>query len=269
LTGLAPLRFAVSLLTIFPVGRRPIELRPGDSGRAISLAPFVGVLIWRPAAGVVFLFRVLLDGETSLLVPTLGIAAVAVLSGGLHLDGLADVGDALASRKPAAQALAVMKDPHVGALGAATVFFVTFAQISTLAMAIARHHGTVTMLTALMAGRLAVVLACRPGIPAASKDGLGASVLGTVSRLRAALVTAAVFALAIAAGKLEIDGGRFRESAHAVVAILAALAIAEVMRRLLVRRFGGLSGDMLGAMLEVATLVALLLMAARAPMWLH
>jgi adenosylcobinamide-GDP ribazoletransferase len=233
------------------------------------LAPFVGVLIWLPAAGVVFLFRVLLDGATSLLVPTFGIAVVAILSGGLHLDGLADVGDALGSRKPAAQALAVMKDPHVGALGAASVFFVIFAQISALELAIARHHGTVTMLTALMAGRLAVVFACRPGIPAASTEGLGAGVIGSVSRLRVTLVSAAVLALAIAGGKLEVDGGRFRESAHAVVAILAALVIAEIVRRLLVRRFGGLNGDMLGAILEVATLVALLFMAARAPMWLH
>ena len=254
---------------MFPVGRKPIELGPGDTGRAISLAPFVGLLIWLPAGLIMLAFRVLLDGSGSILVPTIGLGITALLSGGLHLDGLADVGDALGSRKPAAQALAVMKDPRIGALGAATVLFVVLVQISALGLAIERHHGTVTLLTAIMAGRLVVVLACRPGIPAASSAGLGASVIGSVSRFRAAVVTAAVLALAIAGGKLEVDGGRFRESAHAVVAILSAVVVAEVLRRLFVRRFGGLNGDMFGALVEVAALVDLVLMAARAPIWLH
>jgi adenosylcobinamide-GDP ribazoletransferase len=257
------------LLTVLPVGRKPIELKPGDAGRAISLAPFVGLLIWLPAGLIMLVVRVLLDGSGSLLVPTIGFAVVAVLSGGLHLDGLADVGDAIGSRKPAAQALAIMKDPHIGALGASAAFFVVLAQIGALGLSIERHHGTVTLLTAVLAGRLAVVLACRPGIPAVSSEGLGAGVIGSVSRLRASIVTSMVLVIAIGGGKFEYDGGRFRESAHAVVAILAAIVVAEIARRLLVRRFGGLNGDMLGAILEIATLVDLLLMAARAPMWLH
>ncbi|MCW2549223.1 MAG: cobalamin 5-phosphate synthase [Mycobacterium sp.] len=266
---MAPARYIISLLTVFPVGRRPIEMHDGDIGWAMSLAPLAGLLVWLPAGGVMYAARVLLDGSDSLLVPTLGLGVVALLTGGLHLDGLADVGDAIGSRKPAAQALAIMKDPHIGALGAASVFFVVLAQIGALGLSISRHHGTVTLLTAILAGRLAVVLACRPGIPAASSEGLGARVIGSVSRLRACAVTLAVLLIAIAGGKLEYDGGRFRESAHAVVSIVAAIVVAEVVRRLLVRRFGGLSGDMFGALTEVAVLADLLLMAARAPMWLH
>jgi adenosylcobinamide-GDP ribazoletransferase len=192
---LAQLRYAISLLTVFPVGRRPIQLRSGEVGPAIGYAPFVGVLIWLPAAGIMFGARVLLDGTASFVVPTIGLGVAAALTGGLHLDGLADVGDAIGSRKPAAQALAIMKDPHIGALGAVTVLFVVLAQAGSLSLAIQRHHGTVTLLTALMAGRLAVVLACRPGIPAASSEGLGAGVIGTVSRLRAAAVTVATLPL--------------------------------------------------------------------------
>jgi adenosylcobinamide-GDP ribazoletransferase len=266
---LAPARYIISLLTVFPVGRRPIDMRPGDVGRAMSLAPLAGLLIWLPAAGIMFAARELLDGTYSLLVPTIGLGAAALLSGGLHLDGLADVGDAIGSRKPAPQALAVMKDPHIGALGVVTLLFVVLAQIGSLSLAITRHHGTVTLMTAILAGRLVMVLACRPGIPAASSEGLGARVIGSVSRVQAASVTLVVLLIAIAGGKLEVDGGRFRESAHAVVALLAALVVAEVIRRLLVRRFGGLNGDMFGALAEVAVLVDLLLMAARAPMWLH
>lgn len=254
---------------MFPVGRRPIRLGPGGVGRAIGLAPLVAVMVWLPAAGVQLAFRILLDGSGSLLVPSLSLATVAVLTGGLHLDGLADVGDALGSRKPAAQALAIMKDPHVGALGAVTVLFVVFAQIGALGLAIGRHHGTVSLLTALLAGALAIVHGCRTGIPAARIDGLGAGVIGSVSRRRAILDTLAVLAVAIVAGKLDYDGGRFRESAHALVAVLAAVAVAELGRRLLVRRFGGLTGDMFGALVEIAMLVDLLIMSAHPPLWLH
>ena len=122
-----------------------------------------------------------------------------------------------------------MKDPHVGALGAATLLFVVLAQIGALGLAITRHHGTVSLMTAILAGRLVMVLACRPGIPAASSEGLGAQVIGSVSRLQAAWVTLAVLVIAIAGGKLEVDGGRFPESAHAVVALLAAIVVAGIV----------------------------------------
>ncbi len=259
----------ISLLTAIPVGRRPIDLAPGDVGRAMSLAPLVGVIVWLPAAGIMLASRLLLQADEALFVPVLALGSIALLTGGLHLDGLADVGDALGSRKPAAQALAIMKDSSIGALGAVTLIFVLLGEVGSLGLAVGRHHGTVALLTSQLAGRLAIVHACRSGIPAARPDGLGASVIGSVSRVRAAATTVAVFAFAGVAGKLDYDGGRFRESAHAMFAVLCAIVVAAALRRLAVRRFGGMTGDVFGALVEVAVLVDLAVMSARAPVWLR
>ncbi len=190
------------------------------------------------------------------------------MTGGLHLDGLADLGDALGSRRPADQALAIMKDPRIGPLGAAPLVFVLLGQAGSLDLAIGRHHGTVALLTSQLAGRLAIVHACREGVPAARPGGLGAGVIGTVTRWQSWLATAAVFAVAAVAGKLDYDGGRLRESAHATFAVLTAVVVAALLRRYVTRRLGGVTGDVLGALLEIAVLVDLAVMSARAPSWL-
>jgi adenosylcobinamide-GDP ribazoletransferase len=266
---LAPLRYIVSLLTVLPVGRRPIELGPGGIGRAVGLAPLVGVIVWLPAALLMYFSRVALDGGHGWIGPAIGLSAIAILTGGLHLDGLADVGDAIGSRKPAGQALAIMKDSQIGALGAVTLVFMIVTQVGALGLAVERHHGTVTLLTAQLAGRLAIVHGCVAGIPPARADGLGVRVIGTVSRLRAVVVTLLVLGVAGIAGKLDYDGGRFRESVHAVAAVLIAVFLGWALRRLLMRRFGGMTGDVFGAVVEFTALVALLVMAARPPGWLH
>jgi adenosylcobinamide-GDP ribazoletransferase len=213
--------------------------------------------------------RVLLHNPPSLVLPLLALATIALLTGGLHLDGLADFADGLGSRRPPAEALAIMKDSAIGAIGAATLIFVVLLQAGSLGLAIERHHGTVALLTATLAGRLAVVQACRNGIPAARTDGLGVNVIGSVSAVRAAVVTVLVFAAAVVAGKLDYDGGRLRESVHAVFAVFCAVIVAALVRRLAVRRFGGMTGDVFGALIELAVAVGLFIMAIPAPAWLH
>ncbi len=259
----------ISLLTVLPVGRRPIALAPRQTGAAIALAPLVGILVWLPAAGVQIGVRVLLHNPPNLVAPALALATIALLTGGLHLDGLADFADGLGSRRPPAEALVIMKDSAIGALGAVTLIFVVLVQAASLELAIGRHHGTVALLTSALAGRLAVVHACRTGIPPARTDGLGVSVIGSVSAARSAIVTALVFVIAAVAGKLDVDGGRLRESVHAMFAVLCAVVVAALVRRLAVRRLGGMTGDVFGALIELAVLTDLFVMAIPAPSWLH
>ena len=79
----------------------------------------------------------------------------------------------------------------------------------------------------MLAGRLAVVQACRRGIPAARTDGLGAGVVGSVSTAAGGRRRRSpCFAVAVVAGKLDYDGGRFRESVHAMFAVLCAVVVA-------------------------------------------
>ena len=225
--------------------------------------------MWLPAAAVQLGARHLLGNDSALLIPILSLGTVVVLTGAMHLDGLADLGDALGSRRRGAAALEVMRDSRIGAFGAIALVLVLLGQIGSLSLAIVRHHGTVSLLTALLAGRLAMVLACRRGMTPARTDGLGVGVIGTVSRLRAAVTTVCVFAAVGIAGKLDYDGGRFKESAHAMFALLCGLVAAELLRRLAARRIGGVTGDVLGAGAEVAVLVTLAVMSMRAPDWLH
>lgn len=259
----------ISLLTVIPVGRRPIALADRQVGTAMSLAPLVGVLLWLPAAGVVLVARLALVSRPGLVPPLLGLATIALLTGGLHLDGLADFADALGSRRTGEEALAIMKDSAIGAIGAATLIFVVLLQASALELAIERHHGTVALLTSVLAGRLAVVQACRRGIPAARPGGLGASVVGSVTAAKATVVTLAVFVVAGVAGKLDFDGGRLHESVHAIFAVLCAVVAAALIRRLAVWRLGGMTGDVFGALIEIAAAVDLFVMAIPSPAWLH
>ena len=162
-----------------------------------------------------------------------------------------------------------MRDSAIGAMGAIALIFFLLADVGSLSLAMARHHATVALLTSQLAGRLAIVLACRRGIPAASTEGMGSKVVGSVSNLRAAVTTVAVLAVAAIAGKLDYDGGRFRESAHAMFAVLCGVIAAYVVRRIAVWRFGGITGDVMGALLEVAVVVDLVVMSVTTPYWLH
>ena len=194
--------------------------------------------------------------------PLLALATIALLTGGLHLDGLADFADGLGSRRPAAEALAIMKDSAIGALGAADADLRRAARRrprSALAVEPPPRHGR---LADVRAGRPA---GGRPGVPPRDprrprRTGSAPASIGSVSALRAAVVTVAVFVVAAIAGKLDYDGGRLRESVHAMFAVLCAVVVAALVRRLAVRRLGGLTGDVFGALIEIAVVVDLVVM---------
>src|SRR5215472_5507535 len=100
LAGLAPLRVALGLFTIIPVRAGP-GISRDEAARAVLWLPVVGVLLAVPAAGV--LLGVAAGGRSTprlLLAAALAIGVLALLTGGLHLDGLADTADGLGSRRP-------------------------------------------------------------------------------------------------------------------------------------------------------------------------
>jgi adenosylcobinamide-GDP ribazoletransferase len=255
----------VGLLTILPV-RAPHTVDRRRAGWAITLAPVIGLGIGVVAALVVFGFRVLLgQPRQSLLPPLAGLAVLALLTGALHLDGLADLADGFGARRDAEGTLAVMRDPAVGAFAVVTLVLVVAIQAAALAVAISHNHGTVALLVSVLTGRLAVVVACASGAPPARPEGLGALVAGSVPRARASVVVLLGVVVAVLAGRFDYHGGGSAESVQAVVAVLAGLLGAEGLRRLAVRKIGGLNGDVLGALVETATLVTLIAMAVPIP----
>jgi adenosylcobinamide-GDP ribazoletransferase len=266
---IAGLRLAVSLLTILPV-RGPSTVDRRRAGWAMTWAPLVGLALGVGAALIVFAWRLLVGGMSESPIPPLfGLGALAVVTGGLHLDGLADFADGLGARRDRAGTLEVMRDSAVGAFAVIALIFVLALQTWALTLAVIRHHGTVAMIVSVVAGRLAATLACASGMPAARTEGLGSLVAGSVPRGRAVVVVLGCLGIAVLAGRFDYHGGGLGESAHAAVALMVGLLVAEGVRRLAGRKLGGLTGDVLGTLVETATTVSLLVMAMQHPPFLY
>lgn len=262
---MAGLHLAVTLLSIVRL-RGEVRTDRSSAGWAMTFAPLVGLGLGLACGLLMFLCRVLLDPvEGSLIPAVVGLGALAVLTRGLHLGGLANTADWLGTGQDRGRALAATGGGSVGAIGLVTVVFVLLAQVSTLAQAVLLHHGTVSLLLAVVTGRAAAMLACTDGLPGERTSGPGATTAGTVPRIRAAAVVLAVVVGAVIAGKVDYDGGRLLESIRAVAAVLVGLGAAMLLRQLAVRRFGGVTGDVLGAMVEVAALAVLVVMSTRVP----
>ncbi|WP_406673107.1 adenosylcobinamide-GDP ribazoletransferase [Nonomuraea sp. N2-4H] len=248
------LRFAVGTLSVFPVRVERVDRRV--AGQAMALAPAVGLALGLVAG----LPPALLSGRP-LLGAALAIALLALFTRALHLDGLADLADGLGSAKPAAQALDIMKKSDIGPFGVVTLVLTLLVQVAALASIggghLVRHAALVT---ACLAGRLALTWACREGVPTARPEGLGAMVAGTVRRPAAVLVTVAALVVAAVIGLVAAGGLEELPPAGALAApaaLLAGLAAALLLLRRARRRLGGITGDVLGALVETATTAAL------------
>ncbi|MFC4498935.1 MULTISPECIES: adenosylcobinamide-GDP ribazoletransferase [Streptomyces] len=245
------LRFAFGTLTVLPVG---VSRWDREAARGGMLgAPVVGLVVGGCAAGLGLLLLVL--GAGPLLAAVGSVAVPAVLTRGLHLDGLADTADGLGSGKPAEDALRIMKQSDIGPFGVITLVFALLAQAAALASLYdgSWARGALAAVVSAVAARLALTLAARAGVPAARPEGLGAAVAGVVPVGGAVAVTAA-FTVGLAAwGGLS---GPY-DAVRTALAVLAALAAAELLLRHCRRRFGGVTGDVFGGLAETAATTAL------------
>lgn len=247
------LRLAVGTLTAVPVPA-PRRVDSRVAAAAMVLAPVAVLPLAALACGVVAAGQAL--GLFPLLTAVLAVAVTALGSRGLHLDGLADVADGLSSSYDRQRALEVMQRGDVGPSGVAVLVLVLLAQVAALAGAVAAGHGVLAAAAGVLAGRLVLAGCCARGIPAARPGGLGATVAGTVPRWLAVVVLAAGIVLAGAASLLEgLPPWR------GALAVVVAIGFAAVLLARCIRRLGGITGDVLGGCVEVATLGALLALA--------
>jgi adenosylcobinamide-GDP ribazoletransferase len=254
------LRLSVGLLTILPTGDVGVVDRR-VAGRAMLWAPVVGAVIAVIPAAIVWAVHAASPTALgSLLAATLGVGSLAYLTRALHLDGLADTADALGSGKAADVALSIARRGDVGPFGVITVVLVLLIQIAALAVLTDNGAGAGALLVAVMTGRLAATLACSRGIPAARPDGLGALVAGTVPRSAVAAWIVAVALVAVALGLWLTP-----EAPWALpIGVLVGLGVAALLVRRGVRRLGGVTGDVVGAAVEVAVATALVVTALTA-----
>ncbi|MEU8531024.1 MULTISPECIES: adenosylcobinamide-GDP ribazoletransferase [Streptomyces] len=245
------IRFAFGTLTVLPAR---VTRWDRDAARAGMLcAPLAGLVVGLLAGALGGVF--LLLGSGPLLAAVASAAVPALLTRGLHLDGLADTADGLGSGKPAEDALRIMKQSDIGPFGVITLLFTLLAQVAALASLYAEGwaRGTVAAVVAAAVARLALTHASRSGVPAARPEGLGAMVASTVPAGPAAALTGVVLAGCAAAGALFSPYDALRH----VLAAAAALGVAALLLRRCVARFGGVTGDVFGAVEETAATAAL------------
>jgi adenosylcobinamide-GDP ribazoletransferase len=240
---------AVRFLTVIPIPFGRPESQEAV-GRSQAYFPLVGLGLGLALVGVdQGLERVLADALRAWLV----VLALAALSGGMHLDGLADSADGLlgAQGRTSEERLAIMRDARVGAYGALALIAVLFLKWSAL-VSLSHDLRAEALLLAPCLGRAAIVANARV-FPYARPAGLGLAVHRGTGRARLAVAGAVALG---ASGALLGWGGLV----VAVTVVVTALVVGAWASR----RLGGVTGDVHGALVEVSEAVTLLLVAGGA-----
>lgn len=253
-----PLRLLFGTLTVLPVNP-PRVVNAVVAGRAMTLAPVAGLALALVIAIPVELLWQASHGS-ALLLAALSVGALAVLTRAVHLDGLADVADGLGSGRHGDDVLAIMKKSDIGPFGVATLLLALILQVVALADLIASGRGFEALLLALVASRAVLVELCGPDFSPARLEGLGATVARSVSSTQRWFgVGLALVLVVLATGLFDLTG--WVDPARVIVMITAAiggLACGLLLAVRAVRRLGGTTGDVYGAVVETtftATLV--------------
>lgn len=231
-------RLAAGTLTVLPVPPPRAVGRP-VAGWAMVLAPVVALVVAVPAAAVAWALA-----DDPLVGAVLAVAVLAVGSGALHLDGLADTADGLVVQGDRGRRLEVMRRGDVGPAGVAALVLVLLLQVVALAGLLAGRDGreaAVTLCLAVAVSRATLAVGCARAVPPARTDGLGSAVAGSVPTIVAAVAVGVVLAVAVL-----LD--QWRGVAGVAAAVVSAVLVL-VLARL---RLGGVTGDVLGAVVEVA-----------------
>ncbi len=239
------LRLAVSWLTILPTGTS-VEVDRAVARRALYWAPVVGAALGVLAVGLLTALHAV--GTPSLLSGLVVVAALAGLTRAMHLDGLADTADGLGCYGGPQRALEVMRDGATGPFGVIALVLVLTTQAAALGV-LAQVGRPIAVVLALVAGRAAFGWCARIGVPPGRPTGLGALVADS----QPPAVPAAWAAVLLAVGLVTVPGRPWQGALAVAVATLVVAATSAHTRR----RFGGVTGDVLGAAAELTTTLIL------------
>ena len=232
---------AVTFLTILPLGRL-VELDESDVARGAPFFPLVGAAL----GAAVGLAAIGLDDVLPVFVAAaLAVALETVLTGALHLDALADTADGLGAHTRE-RALEIMRDAQIGSFGAAALVLDLLVKVAGL-VAVIELERTILVLVAVWAVGRSAPLALAFFLPyARAEPGSGRTLTDGPGRLRL------VFGLALGLALTVVAAG------SRAPALLAAAGVCILLAGLVARaRFGGVTGDVLGASVEVTTTIAL------------
>ena len=236
-----PFWIALQFLSSLPI-RLPGMPEPKELGRSLLFYPLVGLLFGLILWGM----NIALAGAPLLLHAALLLTVWVLLSGGLHLDGLADSADAwLGGFGDRERTLTIMKDPRSGPIAVVTLVLVLLLKFAALLALIEQGQGAVLLIVPLL-GR-AALLGLFLTTPYVRAGGLGQALADHLPR------TAGWRVLALSALGCWLIGGMI----DGLVALLIAIAVFAWLRQVMIRRLGGTTGDTAGALLELLEMAVL------------
>jgi adenosylcobinamide-GDP ribazoletransferase len=233
-----PLWIALQFLSSLPVSL-PGMPTPQAMGRSLLCYPLVGLLF----GGLLWLLHLGLGGTPPMLQAALLLSAWVLLSGGLHLDGLADSADAwLGGFGDRARTLEIMKDPRSGPIAVVTLVLVLLLKFCALLVLVERGQvGLLVMVPVVGRAGLLGLFLCTPYVRA---GGLGQALADHLPR---------------SAGRaILLLSGLLCWFWLGTSALILAAATFCWLRHMMLRRLGGTTGDTAGALLELLELAVLL-----------
>lgn len=237
------LRAAVSFLTVLPVANA--DGSPGERlGRAYfpAIGAVVGFVTW-------LVFAVMASVTSPLLAAACAVGVLSVLTGAIHLDGLADTADGMFNRGDLAKRLEVMRDPRLGSYGVTAIAVTLIVAVAAIAsMSTARALAALVIAGAVSRLATLYVIAFVPYVRA---SGLGVAVWDANHRVGDLVIGSALAAIVCL-----LDWRR------ALVAVVVAALITISLAALAKRRLGGATGDICGAAAELSQLGVLIVFAS-------
>ncbi|QAX84161.1 adenosylcobinamide-GDP ribazoletransferase [Pseudomonas sp. DTU12.3] len=235
-----PLWIALQFLSSLPI-RLPGMPEPEQLGRSLLFYPLVGLLFGM----ILWTLNMALAGAPLLLHAALLLTVWVLLSGALHLDGLADSADAwLGGFGDRERTLTIMKDPRSGPIAVVTLVLVLLLKFAALLALIEQGHGIILVIVPLL-GR-AALLGLFLTTPYVRAGGLGQALADHLPR------KAGWWVLGLSGLACALIAGF-----SAVVALVIAVGVFVWLRQVMMRRLGGTTGDTAGALLELLEMVVL------------
>jgi adenosylcobinamide-GDP ribazoletransferase len=235
-----PFLIALQFLTRLPV-RFPTAPAPDETGRSLLYYPLVGLLLGLSLVALAWAFA----PAPTLLRAALVLAAWVVLTGAMHLDGLADSADAwVGGHGDRERTLRIMKDPACGPMGAVALALVLLVKFAALSGLDADGWAMLAFIPAIARSAVPLLFLTTPYVRA---DGLGTPLARHPPRRASVAVVGATVAVAA-----------MFTGARGVVALVAVALAFVLLRALMMRRIGGATGDTTGALIEIVETVLLL-----------
>ncbi|TEU29838.1 adenosylcobinamide-GDP ribazoletransferase [Acinetobacter seifertii] len=236
---MTPFWIALQFLTVLPIELKTIPTAQ-QNGRAILFYPLVGLII----GGILFIFTCLLAKLPIVLLASIILTLWIWLTGGLHLDGLADTADAwVGGFGDKQRTLQIMKDPSCGPIGVLSLVIICLLKFVLIYVLIEQHQ-TLFLILVPMVGRVVPSILFLTTSYVREK-GLGRSLTDHLPKIASWIITGFVLLLSL---YWELQG---------LIAIIGFLSSLVYLRHLFIKRIGGITGDTVGAAIEISETVLL------------